>query len=92
MASVSEILYSKISLPEIQAAALRKTVWALVLDIYTRCILYFEKGYRVAMYDEGLTTVIYNGEMPTAMTLDNCQDYRYRNNRIVFDPVKRASV
>ncbi len=89
MTSADDVSYSKITPQQIQQAALSKPVWSLLLDDYTRRLVYFEKGYRIAIYHGGLTTAIFNDDLPPAMTTKNCGDYRLVRDRLIFSPQDR---
>ncbi len=82
MLNTNDIIYSTI------LSVKPRLTWALLVRLYTKQIVWYERGLRLAHYDDALTTVIYNGNLPTEMTQDNCGNYRYIKGQIVFSTSK----
>jgi hypothetical protein len=85
-ASAVEILYNKISPEQMQRQALRKPAWSILLDEFTRRVISYTRGYGIAVYQDGLTTAIYNGDLPEKFSLKTCADYRFTRGHFVYAP------
>jgi hypothetical protein len=81
VSTINEIMFSPVNQPPKLAAR-----WGLLVDRYTDRILFFRKGIQMAHYDGDLVTYIVAGDLPSAMTRQNCQDYRYSQGKIVHQP------
>jgi hypothetical protein len=78
--TVHDIMYGRISNTP------RPQRWGLIIGRYDRRIIWFERGERLAHYDADMTTVAYFGDLPAAMTRQNCEDYRFTQGQIVYQP------
>ena len=82
MPTINDIMFSPVNPKRLQR-------WGLVIERSNHRIVWFEKGERLAHYDPDLTTVAYFGDLPATMTRQNCEDFRFSHNQIVFQPERK---
>jgi hypothetical protein len=83
MISTKDILYSIIN------PVKPRSTWALLVKLYTRRLVWCERGLRLVHYDDDTTTIIYNKDLPVGMTQDNYHDYQFIRGQIVHNPLKK---
>jgi hypothetical protein len=83
LSTVNDIMFSPVNAKSPQR-------WGLVIGRYNRRIVWFEKGERLAHYDPDLTTVAFFGDLPVTMNRQNCEDFRFSHNQIVFQPERNV--
>jgi len=60
--------------------------WSVLMDRYTKRVLWFEKGMRLGLLTSEFASVALIGEPPAAMTRENCREYVVTNNGVVHRP------